>query len=303
MRANAAEQGVRFGQGRGLRIAMLGIDGIGKTSLASCLRDWFVSFGRECEIVSWRRLIETGACERPFPATAIRELWVEDWRLLYGGGHAGTRVIDSEIPSGFCAFSDLNIEGRFPSLVSDVRASGPLVSGLVEAALDFLIESEVVLPLASRGVSVIRESYGLKPVLKSMLIAKKCASDTLPADVVDRVVGNVASLYSDPYLQPDIGILVDGSPEVALRRRLAQDRRVGVAEDYGLAGIDGMASFLSLQEDCARIFRKLAEDWGWYRLDTGDRQPGELCTEITEALIEPLFSRSGRRQRSTEGPD
>jgi len=64
-----------------------------------------------------------------------------------------------------------------------------------------------------------------------------------------------------------------------------------------------MASFLSLQEDCARIFRKLAEDWGWYRLDTGDRQPGELCTEITEALIEPLFSRSGRRQRSTEGPD
>jgi len=302
MRANAAEQGEASGLTRGLRIAMLGIDGIGKTSLACCLRDWFASHGRECEIVSWRRLVETGACERPFPATAIRELWVEDWRLLYGGGHAGTRVLDSEIPSEFGAFSDLNIEGLFPSLVSDVRASGPLASGLVEAALDFLIESEVVLPLISRGVSVIRESYGLKPVLKSMLIAKKCASDTLPPDVVDRVVANVTRLYSDPYLQPEIGILIDGSPEVALRRRLAQDRRVGVAEDYGLAGIDGVASFLSLQEDCARIFRKLAEDWGWYRLDPGERQPGELCTEIAEALLEPRFSPSGHARRSAEGP-
>ncbi|MFJ4622899.1 hypothetical protein [Streptomyces sp. NPDC088812] len=271
----------------GLRVAMLGPDGIGKTTLTEAIRDRLAERGVELDVVSWRRLIDGRPAPRPYPQTAVEQLWVEDWRLLYGGGTVQQSSVDERIPRTFDEFAALRAEETFPLGAQGVRSSGPLASGLVEAALDFVIEAEVVRPRAAEGVVVVRESYGYKPVLKALLIAAACQEDTVPSEVVQRMVERVTDIYADPFLQPDVGILLDGDPGTAHARRSLQGRGVGVAEDYALSGREGAQSFLSLQEECTAHFTKAAADWGWYRLAVGERTPESLCDEIVDGLLAP----------------
>ena len=271
----------------GLRIAMLGPDGIGKTTLTENIRTRLADRGIDLHVVSWRRLIDGSPAPSPYPQTAFEQLWVEDWRLLYGGGSVAGQPVDERIPRTFEEFAALRAEETFPLGAEGVRSSGPLASGLVEAALDFVIEAEVVRPKAAEGVVVVRESFGYKPVLKALLIAAACRADTVPREVVERMVTRVTDIYADPFLQPDIGILLDGAPGTAHARRSVEGRGVGVAEDFALSGRTGAESFLSLQEECSAHFTKAAADWGWYRLDVGTRTPQDLCTEIVDNLLAP----------------
>jgi thymidylate kinase len=271
----------------GLRVAMLGPDVIGKTTLTETISSRLAERGIELDVVSWRRLIDGRPAPRPYPQTAVEQLWVEDWRLLYGGGTVQEGSIDEQIPRTFEEFAALRAEETFPLGAQGVRSSGPLASGLVEVALDFVIESEVVRPRAAEGVVVVRESYGYKPVLKALLIAAACQADTVPSDVVQRMIERVTDIYADPFLQPDVGILLDGDPGTAHARRSAEGRGVGVAEDYALSGQEGAKSFLSLQEECTAHFSKAAADWGWYRLVVADRTPEDLCDEIVGNLLAP----------------
>lgn len=165
----------------GLRIAMLGVDGIGKTSLSRALCTWLDRNGIQSQVVSWRRLVGGDApCPAPYPRTTLEQLWVEDWRLLYGGGATDGRPVDDRLPRSFDEFDRAGVEERFPLVADGVRSSGPLASGLTEWAVDFVIEAETVRPLADRGVVTIRESFGFKPVLKSLLIARRCAPGSVP---------------------------------------------------------------------------------------------------------------------------
>ncbi|MFF9018220.1 hypothetical protein ACF09C_35340 [Streptomyces sp. NPDC014870] len=271
----------------GLRIAMLGPDGIGKTTLTESIRGRLAERGIDLHVVSWRRLVDGDPAPSPYPQTAFEQLWVEDWRLLYGGGSVDGRSVDERIPRSFEEFAALRAEETFPLGAQGVRSSGPLASGLVEAALDFVIEAEVVRPKAAEGTVVVRESYGYKPVLKALLIAAACQADTVPREVVERMIARVTDIYADPFLQPDVGILLDGAAGTAHARRSVEGRGVGVAEDYALSGQTGAESFLSLQEECAAHFAKAAADWGWYRLDVGDRTPQDLCAEIVDNLLAP----------------
>lgn len=273
----------------GLRIAMLGPDGIGKTTLTNNIRGRLAEHGVGMHVVSWRRLVDGSPGPAPYPQTAFEQLWVEDWRLLYGGGLVNGRSVDELIPRTFDEFATLRAEETFPLGALGVRSSGPLASGLVEAALDFVIEAEVVRPKAAEGIVVVRESYGYKPVLKALLIAAACPEDTVRRDVVERMIARVTDIYSDPFLQPDVGILLDGDPDIAHSRRCVEGRGVGVAEDYALSGQTGAESFLSLQEECAARFAWAAADWGWYHLEVGERTPQELCTEIMDNLLTPLL--------------
>jgi len=278
----------------GLRIAMLGVDGIGKTSLSRELCAWLARQGIASQVVSWRRLIAGEApCPAPYPRTTLEQMWVEDWRLLYGGGLVDGEPVDQRLPRAFDEFQEAGVEERFPLVADNVRSSGPLASGLAEWAVDFVIEAETVRPLAAEGVVTIRESFGFKPVLKSLLIARACAPGSVPSAVVDRVIDRIEECYSDPYLQPDVGIFLDGDVEVAYERRQKEGRGVGIAEDLGLAGITGETAYLELQRLCSDHFAKVAKQWGWYRLELGDRTPADLCEEIVDEVLLPR-ARGGR---------
>ncbi len=266
---------------------MLGPDGIGKTTLTENIRVQLAERDIELHVVSWRRLVDGSPGPAPYPQTAFEQLWVEDWRLLYGGGRVDGQSVDERIPRTFEEFAALRAEETFPLGAEGVRSSGPLASGLVEASLDFVIEAEVVRPKAAKGAVVVRESYGYKPVLKALLIAAACQADTVPRNVVERMIARVTDIYADPFLQPDVGIFLDGASDTAHARRSVEGRGVGVAEDYALSGPTGAESFLSLQEDCNRHFAKAADEWGWYRLEVADRTPHDLCTEIVDNLLAP----------------
>jgi thymidylate kinase len=272
---------------KGLRVAMLGPDGIGKTTLSENMRDQLAAMNVDLHVVSWRRLIDGSPAPAPYPQTAFEQLWVEDWRLLYGGGSVEGEPVDERIPRTFEEFASLRAEETFPLGAEGVRSSGPLASGLIEVALDFVIEAEVVRPKVAEGAVVVRESYGYKPVLKALLIAAACQADTVPRTVVERMVTQVTDVYADPFLQPDIGILLAGTAGTAYTRRSGEGRGIGVAEDYALCSQTGEESFLSLQQECAVYFEKAADAWGWYRLDVGDRPPQDLGTEIVHHLLAP----------------
>lgn len=276
----------------GFRISLLGVDGIGKTSLTEEMRGYLAERGLKSEIISWRRLVNGSPAARPYPQATLEQLWVEDWRLLYGGGVAGGTPVDDRMPRRFEDFQDAAVEETFPLGADGVRSSGPMVSGLVESAIDFVIEAEVIRPLVDAGVVTVRESFGFKPVLKSLLIARKCAAGSVPATVVDRMIDRVIETYSDPYLQPDIGIYLDGDVSVAYERRRRDGRGVGIAEDFGLAGQSGEESFLALQAECATYFDRVARRWGWYRLPIDHRTPAELCEQVVAEVLTPYLERA-----------
>lgn len=267
----------------GLRIAFLGVDGIGKTSLTRVLGTWFEQQGLDHETVSWRRIANGSVTVPTYPSTCAKQMWVEDWRLLYGGGAVDDVLVDDSIPLSHVEFDRLDVEETFPLTARGVRSSGPMASGLVEMAMDYVFEAEVVRPRAAAGTTVMRETFGFKPVLKSLLIARACAPGSVPTRSIDRAIDRVVETYSDEYLQPDVGIYLDGDLELALSRRSREGRGVGVGEDYGLAGRTG--SYLELQQHCQGFFREAAQEWGWYHLDIGDRTPGELGDEVIGSLL------------------
>lgn len=267
----------------GLRIGFLGVDGIGKTSLTRALGRRFDAQGVAHETVSWRRIAEGTTQVPTYPATSAKQLWVEDWRLLYGGGSVDGSLVEDRIPTDHRDFARLDVEATFPLGAEGVRASGPLASGLVELAMDYVFEAEVVRPRASRGMVVMRETFGYKPVLKSLLIGRECAAGSVPADAIDRAIERVAVAYADPFLQPDIGIFLDGDLHMALGRRSAEGRGVGVGEDYSLAGLPD--SYLSLQGECQVRFRDAARLWGWHRVEVGQRTPEEICDQVVQEVL------------------
>jgi thymidylate kinase len=137
-------------------------------------------------------------------------------------------------------------------------------------------------------VVTIRESFGYKPVLKSLLIAARCAAGSVPRDAVERAIARVTETYADPYLQPDLGIFLDGDIDLAMRRRSGEGRGIGVGEDYGIAGQPD--SYEELQRECRDRFSDVADAWNWYRLDAGLRTPDELAEEVAEKAIRPLLN-------------
>jgi hypothetical protein len=235
------------------------------------------------ETVSWRRIAEGHVDVPTYPLTSAQQLWVEDWRLLYGGGTTERGLVDDAIPRTHAEFDRLDVETTFPLTARGVRSSGPLASGLVELAMDYVFEAEVIRPRAAAGTVVMRETFGFKPVLKSLLISRACSPGSVPANVVERAIERAIAAYSDPFLQPDIGIYLDGDLRLALRRRSAEGRGVGVGEDYGLAG--KRDSYLELQEHCQTVFDEVTRNWGWYRLSVGDRTPEELCDEVVDRAL------------------
>ena len=68
---------------RGLYISFLGIDGIGKTTLAQSLAEELRKRGRKVTAVSWRSSLDA---DLPvWPQEALRTLWMDTFRLIFGG--------------------------------------------------------------------------------------------------------------------------------------------------------------------------------------------------------------------------
>ncbi|MEO3973600.1 hypothetical protein [Streptomyces sp. CAU 1734] len=247
--------------GQGLHISFLGVDGIGKTSLATHLAQLLREHGLPVRLISWRRALEQNEAT-PWPGHALQQLWLETYRLLYGGSSCnGTPVV---LPRDYPHWRDGDYEDRLGrSEVSGSRHAGPTAAALVELAGNVVLFPEIVRPALQRGEIVIQETFPYKHVLKQLLIAERIPSDPVHGELIDHVMSFMTTMFGTAAFQPDIGVLMDGPISLAYEWRMDESGHVGVLEDFSAAGERGKLSFHRLQEQTVDAFRRVAKDWNW----------------------------------------
>lgn len=279
---------------RGMHVALLGIDGIGKSTLAAELAELCRDRGRPVSVVSWRSYIDqpsTGATG--YPLESLRNLYVETFRLFCAGA-----VIDGGVGAFPTTYAEFAARGGGAGLdgtsFADVRPSGPVAAVLLEASGNLIFQREVVQPLVARGHVVIEESYGYKHVVKDLIYAAHAAPG---ATEELALITPFAREFFGRVLQPDVGLYVCGDPALAMRWRTAQSGAPGRFEALPDAERPEALSFIDMQAACAGEFERFAEENAWVHVLQVDA-PRSKNRERVLAVVQgtplgDLLSRSG----------
>ncbi|HZB47730.1 MAG TPA: hypothetical protein VE547_01440 [Mycobacteriales bacterium] len=251
---------------RGAYVALLGIDGTGKTTLAEALAERCAQAGRPVRTVSWRRLVESPTQPAGWPKDSLQNLWLEIFRLYYGGAtlDGGARTMPGSYDELVAAGGT---EHLHDATVEGVRAHGPLAAALLEIAGNVLLQRDAIERWVAEGCVVIQESYGFKHVVKELLLVEEL-DPGLAAEAA--LTLRFARDFFGRVCVPDVGVLVAGEPALALRWRTAEAGRTGVFENFSVAGEDPGASFLALQSRCTAIFDDFAAAHHWLRFEVED---------------------------------
>ena len=265
----------------GAYVALLGIDGTGKSTLAAGLAERCAQVGQPVRTVSWRRLIESPDEPAGWPKDSLQNLWLEIFRLYYGGAtlDGGAR----QMPGTYVELVERGgTEHLHDAALDGVRAHGPRPRALLEIAGNILLQRDAIARWVAEGCVVIQESYGFKHVVKELLLAEE----------MDPALAGEAALtlrYAHDFFGracvPDMGVLVAGDPALALRWRTAEAGRTGVFENYLVAGEDPGASFLlALQTRCSKMLADFAAAHGWLRFEVHDEPPAHNRDRLLAAL-------------------
>lgn len=281
----------------GFHLALMGIDGVGKSTLIQELAGTARSQGLPVRTVSWRSVVEEEVAEEgegfSFPKAELRRLWIESFRAYFGGARTaeGTPV---ELPT---SFEDLYARGGTEYLngvrVHSLRPDGALASAWIELAANTLLHQAVIEPAVAEGCAVLQESYGYKHLLKLFAYTEHLS----PAMAESASIGRaLVADYFGRVLQPDVGVYVAGDPRTALRWRQRQSA-LGTFETFASSGESAEASFLQLQEHTAAAFGTFAETHGWTRVDVLDVPRAQNRRRILAALARsPLADRLDLRE-------
>ncbi|MGR6924595.1 hypothetical protein ACU635_60980 [[Actinomadura] parvosata] len=259
-------------------IAMLGIDGTGKTTMTRLLARALSENGHQVKKLSWRK--ELDVAERPNTREALRQLWLESLRLVYLG------VDGPPAPASYEEFHQQRWEDRYSNsrYTTNVPA-GPLAAAWLEWVGQILLRHEVVEPHRDRGVHVIDESFSLKMALKELLIAERLSNGPAMSAQIEQARELLTELFRS--CAPDVGILITGSVEQAYRWRMRQEGSLGSLEDMGAAAGDrGMEGFKELQSACDAFFRTFADKQGWIIHEMTAASAEENFERLREALLE-----------------
>lgn len=249
---------------RGLYISFLGIDGIGKTTLSRHLADELRKSGRKVTVVSWRDCLDA---DLPvWPQEALRTMWMDTFRLLFGGAQEGGKHI--ALPERYEEWRDSGAEESLGDLKASASSpSGPLAAVLVEFAGNLVLNSEVIRPALERGEVVVQETYPYKHVLKEYLLAvelaKQSGGEPYGLGEIEALFAPLEEFFGGGSLRPDLGVLVDGPVSLAHEWRLQQSGQVGVLEDLRTTGETGKDGFVRLQAETVGRYRAFAQKWGW----------------------------------------
>jgi thymidylate kinase len=273
---------------QGSYVALLGLDGSGKTTIAGGLLKRLEAHGHKPRFVRWRDATAQGD-RLDFPYPSLRQLWMETSRTRYGGATDATSLRVQHGPSVFEDFKRAQLD-RGPVYPVGVHRSGVVASALLEVVADMLIRTEIINEHRSAGEIIVTESFGYKDIVKVLRVAGEIPHDDVPAAFVDRAIDFVADAYSSQFLQPDIGVFLRVSPEECYRRITAQRGGVGAVEDMGFAGRTGRSSFIELQGALFAEFEEMATRWGWHIVDVDGASPEEALDTVAAIILADVAS-------------
>jgi predicted kinase len=261
---------------RGLYVAMLGIDGTGKTTMAELLTELLSAGGHAVKRLSYRG--ELSQARRTNTRHALQELWVESLRLLYLG------VDELVPPPSYAAFEADDWERRLRDapVAANVPA-GPLAAAWLEWVGQVLLRHESVIPNLRAGVHVVDESFGLKTAFRELLLAVRLSADPAMSEEIGTAKTVLSQLFAT--CRPDVGLLITSPIEQAHRWRMRQKGSLGVLESMAVAGGDpGLDGFVEIQSQCDAYFREFAATAGWTVFEMDDRPPQDNFDRLLDVL-------------------
>jgi len=269
----------------GASIALLGIDGAGKSSLITPLREALHGAGKDTVQVGWKAALAEGAGDDTYPGVSLQQLYVEAWRLFFAGSTvSGGHAVDQLLPRHYSDFEQSTVMAELDGPPVGTKPSGLLASAMVEFTVDYVLQAEVVRPAMRDGRVTVADGFGFKNVTKVLRLAGELPGGGELRDALDSLIEFVGSAYSSPFLQPSIGIFLDVAPEMAYEWRMRQGG-LGFGEDYGVAGRSGRDSYLDLQTTMSNEYRRMARDWGWLTVEVAGLSQPEVASAVCGAVL------------------
>lgn len=268
-----------------IHIALMGVDGAGKSTLAGSLTESIRAGGRDAEIVSFKRAM---AHADPLTSEILGQLASASLMCQYADAEPdgtgcdpvsllaqagiGTALVGSGlVGSGLVGSGLVEAERRLRAVSIRRNVADPfLSSALLEVVGGFWVHRYVESRLRE-GIVVVDESYAFKHALKNVLIARRLTTPGSAVDVAAQRVLDVARSLYGCLLQPTHGYWIDTDPALSLRWRSEHAGTTTSFETYGLTGDNGKNSFLAMQHDCREAFESVAKEWGWHRIEMSDR--------------------------------
>ena len=277
---------------RGLNLVFTGIDGIGKSTVATAVAGELRSRGHRVVTPSWRDYL------RPDPddprARVLGPPLLATLGALYAGarGQDGAALLETAPDGGRSLVSGTGV----PWVTDDQRGHGIashspdalLAAGLSMLSAQLLLNEVVVRPALAQGQMVVQDSYGAKAVLKSVLLAERAlrAQDAGHRAPTELFRALIHACLRQPDL-PGVGVLLTGDPRDAERRK-RDDDDITLTEHFGLTdgprSVDGSAAetgFTSFQALLQDELRTLCEDGPWTEITVTD---GPRETSVQESV-------------------
>lgn len=269
---------------KGLHLALLGIDGAGKTTVARALVAHLKMNGVSAETLSWKKAMTASDSVSSALLAQISSLI---YRLQFL--RAAVPESDRDTLQWLNELADTQTvvreaSGRLRAIgVSSNDASAFVPAALMELAGGIVFHYEFIRRKVEDGFVVVDESFGFKHVLKNLLVSRALSPSASQAlhDASAAVLRAATDIYFGT-LAPDHGFFVDTPPVLAEGWKREGGEPPTAFETYGLAGAVSSTTFQSFQEDCRREFSSVCTSFGWKQIQMGDASAEE---NIRKALL------------------
>ena len=278
---------------RGFDIGLIGLDGVGKSTIATELQRALVERGIPTLVQSWRRAVKES--DDRFVRSLLAEIHAGSHRMIWGSAQRSAGDVRALFPEGavdVVGHEFIQTLKAIDVTRNDCRAL--CAAGWLELAADLALQLQEVQPRLTAGQSVILDSFGLKPVAKLLTVSAIVAredGDNDSVELINRNLRLILDVYGS-WLRPEAGFLIDASAETAWRHRERDPKGIGLVEDLAVAGRRGRAPFVELQNAINEIYREAVTAWGWLTIPVGEESLPRATERAVSAILEDLRRRS-----------
>ncbi|MEU7829513.1 hypothetical protein [Nonomuraea sp. NPDC049129] len=294
MLSHISDQSAHEGSGSpyGLDIGLLGVDGVGKSTLTATLVARLEKEGYEVHVVSWRKWLQTAPpglardILLPMHGAAVRALFAD---ARTADGLAGTDLLPPDIG----LIDNAILADLIAQNLHFNDGTGVLAAMQLEAAASVLLRKLVVEPALQRGCVVIQESYSYKQLVKQAEVAAHHLR--MPRAAIVQLHITLADMMFN-LCRPSLGVFLTGDLRFAYECRIKDTRGLGPIEHLGDPSLCAYENYEMLQRAAQQHYATFARRCGWptlnmhaTSLDAAVNEGVELVlAEITKLSSTPL---------------